>query len=211
LDDRRKVEDFINPFFENINMNNELYVLKDTLTKSLSDKLWNNISQGMDYDSAYDITVSQSGDIQALINTLLKTDTMKNSASFNNQVNFNNQASFNNQNNQANFNGAPRDQKVSLDKLNTAFEKRKSANYTMKILLAVIVYLWIGAIIGGWAWAWIIIPVTSITFSPINGKIKLIALSPFVYVMFGFLFGSFFWAWGWIIIPMMVFFTQTVV
>ena len=35
-----------------------------------------------------------------------------------------------------------------------------------------------------------------------HGWMKLVALSPFIYVALGFLIGGWFWAWGWVIIPM---------
>jgi hypothetical protein len=54
--------------------------------------------------------------------------------------------------------------------------------------------------INWWAWGWIIIPGSAILCSPIKWTHKLVALSPFIYLLLGFWFGM--WAFGWIIIPL---------
>ena len=49
-----------------------------------------------------------------------------------------------------------------------------------------------------WIWGWVIIPIMGILSSYL-GSDTIIALSPFIYVILGVLFG--WWLWGWLIIP----------
>jgi hypothetical protein len=51
-----------------------------------------------------------------------------------------------------------------------------------------------------WAWGWMIIPVFGILSSGIGWN-TITALSPFIYVTVGILYGGMWWLWGWMIIP----------
>ncbi|MCL2605168.1 MAG: permease prefix domain 1-containing protein [Defluviitaleaceae bacterium] len=51
-----------------------------------------------------------------------------------------------------------------------------------------------------WLWGWIIIPVFGILSAGI-GFHTITALSPFIYVGVGLLYGGTWWLWGWMIIP----------
>ncbi|MCL2501081.1 MAG: permease prefix domain 1-containing protein [Defluviitaleaceae bacterium] len=51
-----------------------------------------------------------------------------------------------------------------------------------------------------WTWGWVIIPVFGILSSGI-GTHTITALSPFIYVTIGIIYGGSWWAWGWMIIP----------
>ena len=173
-----RITRFLDELLDKYEQTPSLLEQKEELASHLTERVQDHMAKGLSYDEAFDATITDIGDVSALVAGIApeKEDT--------------------NHTKSEKKKGKKKDKKKGRKKADLA---------TMLTALSPFVYVLLGLVIGGWfwVWGWVIIPVTAILAHADGYREKIVSITPFVYVAIGLLgfWGWRWWAFGWIIIP----------
>jgi len=169
-----QIKNFLDDLLGDYEQTPELLEQKEELATHLTERVHDHMQTGYNFIEAFEAAIRSLGDINELVAGIVPQKV--------------------------------HGKKKKNSKKKKDGKKKKSGKYSVipervAIVLTAIspfVYLLLGAAFGWWAWAWVIIPLSSIMFVD-DWRTILVSSTPFIYFLLGWLFG--WWAWGWLIIP----------
>ncbi len=199
----RRIEDYVNGIFRDVAPSDKVTEQKEELVVNINERVQDYMREGLSFDTAFENAKNTLGDTGELTAPFEKTAA---------PYDFGSQT-------------PPRYGPVSGTDGKPTDGPRYKITWSNSALtmLSPFVYVLIGLMsnwffniwpftwfdTNWWAWGWVIIPGSAILCSRITWTKKLVALSPFIYILLGFWFNL--WAIGWVVIPIAALFESGLV
>jgi len=176
-----RIIDWVNHLFADVEQTDRVLEQKEELQIHLTDRIKDYMANAMNFDEAFRLATEDMGNVDELKEGFQakKADFRKNKEDWDDD-----------------WDEEDWDENEDSEQSGGFFNWKLTA-------LSPFIFLLLGFAFDWWSWAWVIIPVTGILSSGMGKGLTLVALTPFIYVTVGIIFGGWmsWWAWGWVIIP----------
>jgi len=186
-----RVENFLDELLGEYEQTPSLLEQKEELLTHLTERVQDHMERGLSYDEAFNKTIKDLGDVNALVAGMASIKTKSPNKAKN---------SYNRAWGSTFGIGA-----LGIGDMPYSPRGRRSGQYyryvTILTILAVSAYIFVGMAVSGtfWAWGWTIIPLVSLLYIP-DLQTRIVSSTPFIFFLLGFFLG--WWIWAWMIIPL---------